>query len=133
MRANTISIGPSNEKINFVLTGTDSVQFEPTEAPNTQSCPLQGGKNICDLGPKPFVVAGGKLDIQAFDDTDCSTHTPILDKVYRDIAPDETKFPKFRSFPSTCRTNSSPTDFFSFDFDSGFGNWTGNVSSTTMP
>ncbi len=131
MRAKADLIGPVNENINFVLTGTDNVEFKPSEAPNTESCPANNG-HVCNLGAKPFVVAGGKLDIVGFYKKNCATHTPVLDKLYRDVAPNETAFEKFRSFPPTCQHNSSATDFFSFDFDSGFGNWTGNVSSSNI-
>ncbi len=126
--AKTDVIGPENESVTFKLTGTEEVQFKPSDSPNLNSCPKSNNYN-CKVGKKPFVVVGGKLDIQAFDEDQCFTHTPILDKGYTDITPNATLFEAYEPFLPTCRTNYSESDFFRFDFNDGsYGNWTGNVS-----
>ncbi len=164
--------GRNDESVTFVMTGVDDIQFRPYDkSSNTKSCPAETN-HVCNLGPKPFVVVGGKLDIRAFEfvrnnigdmyttmdnvkgdrnrktDTDmdmdmdtstntktalssCTTHSPILDKVYADVKPDANKFESFEGFLPSCRTNTSETDFMYYDFDDGYGNWTGNVSFST--
>ncbi len=127
----------SSSSIIFNMTGTTDIEFQPIHAPNVQSC---GGPNTkCNLGIKPFVVAGGRMDVVSFPDADdstdsgCKTHTKILDKVYRDHVPEDVNaFPTYTSFPDTCQSQYSDTEFVRYDFNTnepdGYGNFTGNVS-----
>lgn len=119
------NIAPENESIVFNITGTDNVNFMPAESPNINVCNTAG----CDLGPKPFLVAGGKVNIQGFPlDSSCATHTKILDKVQAKIIPDPSKFPSFLPLLPSCPV--SGIDFIRYDFNDGlFGNWTGYVSN----
>ncbi len=77
-------VQPSNFATRFILTGsTDDVMFDPTEAPNQGACNDQpGGK--CNLGKKPFVIAGGKLNIKGGMPDTCSSFTPIKDVIFTD-------------------------------------------------
>lgn len=115
------NIAPDNESIVFNITGTENINFMPEHAPNINVCNTTG----CDLGPKPFLVAGGKVNIQGFPlDSSCNTHTTILDKVQSKIIPDPSKFATFSPLPSSCPV--SGIDFIRYDFNNGMvGNWTG--------
>ena len=44
-----------------MLTGINNVNFIPAHHPNKNVC----GTGGCDLGKKPFLVAGGKINIDA--------------------------------------------------------------------
>lgn len=47
------------EDVKIVLTGSEDVMFMPS-SPNTAACPSGG----CNVGSRPIVVAGGKMNIQ---------------------------------------------------------------------
>ncbi len=49
-------IGPSHERVTFVMTGKKDVFFTPHGSPNVESCP-SSTKSQCNLGIKPFVAA----------------------------------------------------------------------------
>ena len=55
------TVSPDNEAIRFVLTGDSNVNFVPAHRPNKDVC----GSGGCELGKKPFLVAGGKMSINA--------------------------------------------------------------------
>ena len=117
------TISSDKSFVAFELTGTDDVIFKPEDAPNQDACPKPGAQ--CNLGPKPFVVAGGKLTIDAFPD-DCMAHAPVLQTVKKDIQPDSSKFPTYEPLPQTCPNNAGTTNFISYNFNDGnVGNWTG--------
>ena len=114
-------ISPDRESIAFNITGIDDVKFKPTDSPNQDACALNNGE--CNLGRKPFIVAGGKLNIDAFP-SNCSTHTPVLDTKTADISPNKDDFPVFEPLPDSCPILG--TDFIKYDFNNGsVGNWTG--------
>lgn len=78
MTTDATTISPENESVTLKIIGTDDVVFVPNDAPNQDVCGAG-----CNLGPKPFFVAGGKVNIRGFPlDSSCATHTPILDKIY---------------------------------------------------
>ena len=110
------TISPNSESVAFNITGMEDIKFKPTDSPNTDACALSNGE--CNLGRKPFVVAGGKLNIDAFPSS-CSTHTPILATKTKDIAPNKDDFLAFELLPASCPVLG--TDFIKDDF----GNWTG--------
>jgi len=62
------------------LTGTEDVFFTGA-APNANAC--GSGGEPCNLGPKPFVVAGGQVMIKGLGEN-CPTWTPILDVISND-------------------------------------------------
>lgn len=114
------NISPANQATKFVLTGTQDVIFNPTEAPNQSACGAG-----CNLGVKPFVVAGGEVKIQGMADS-CTTHTPVKRQVYKDPTYDPADFPTFTSLSSSCAISGTQTDYISYDFeDDNVGNWTG--------
>ena len=114
-------ITPNNIGTNIILTGTSDVYFQPTKAPNQNACEETG--NQCNLGVKPFVVAGGKVDINALPES-CSTYTPVLQKKYTDPTYNYKDFPHYVTLPETCPQ--SGLSFISYNFDNGdYGNWTG--------
>jgi len=115
------TISPENESVTFNIVGTGNVVFVPLHAPNIGVC----GAGGCNLGPKPFFVAGGKVNIRGFpNDPSCATHTPILDKRHEYHSPDASMFPTFSPLLSTCPV--SGIEFIRHEFDEGsFGNWTG--------
>ena len=120
-------ISPPNMATRFVLTGTEDVMFTPSDPPNQDACEQTAGGS-CNLGPKPFLVAGGKVNFNTMpDQTSCLTHTPIQKKIYKDPVYDSNAFPKFVTLPPSCPDHSSETtDYISYDFnDNQRGNWTG--------
>jgi len=82
-RSNEIVDSTNIDGLHFIMTGGESQPFFP----NIQNKPSCAG-GYCDVGKKPIVVAGGKLDIQGLDDT-CPTWVKLHD-VGRDhqVVPD---------------------------------------------
>ena len=114
-------IAPENIGTKFILTETNAIYFKPTKTPNQNACDGSGGS--CNLGAKPFVVAGGKVSINAMPET-CASHTPIIEKIYTDPEYDYEDFPHFVELPEECPQ--SGLSFISYNFDDGnYGNWTG--------
>ena len=114
-------VSPDNLATRFILTGTDAVSFTPSEEPNVNVC--EQTNNICKLGVKPFLVAGGKVNINSIPET-CATHTPIKKKIYKDPVYNPENFTEYITFPSSCPQ--SGINFVSNDFeDNDYGNWTG--------
>ena len=115
-------ISPQNMATKFVLTGTDDVMFTLSDAPNENACEQFGGS--CNLGKKPFLVAGGKVNFNIMPEDTCMTHTPVKKKMHKDPVYDSNTFPKFVTLPPSCPQ--SGTDYISYDFnDNKRGNWTG--------
>jgi len=116
-----LTITPDNMGANFILTGTDDVLFSPSDSPNENSC-FNQTNNICNLGPKPFVVAGGKVSIHGMPES-CQTHTPVLKKVHKDPVFDPDEFPTYVTLPDIC--SQSEREYISYNFETTYGNWTG--------
>lgn len=117
----TPQVSPENKATTFILTGTNDVIFNPTDSPNQKACAsLPNGQ--CNIGKKPFLIAGGKVNIMAISDS-CITHTPIQRKIAKDPSYDPEDFPKFVELPMSCPK--SGIKYISYDFNEGFGNWTG--------
>ena len=114
------NIAPDNIATRFALTGTDDVQFTPTDQPNQNACEQTSG--VCNLGVKPFVIVGGKVTINAMPES-CMTHTPVLKQIRKDPTYDPEDFPKVVSLPPSCPQ--SGLSYISYNFDDGYGNWTG--------
>lgn len=74
-------ISPENESVKFHFYGTTPKSFVP-HADNSIGCP----SGSCDAGVKPFLIAGGKLDVEAWSDPACPTWTRIQDLVFDDFA-----------------------------------------------
>jgi hypothetical protein len=73
IHSNSTVISPDNRSVQWELTGTnDTVIDTSTSAPNTLAC----NSSVCNMGKKSFVVAGGKVDIQAMPST-CMSWTKI--------------------------------------------------------
>jgi len=107
----------------FILTGTSNICIDIDKAPNGSVCP----GTHCNFGKKPFVIAGGKVNINAMPDS-CSTHTPILQKVFTDPTYNADDFTPFAEFPDACPY--AGLSFVSYTFDNGdYGNWTGNYGT----
>ena len=123
--ADHATIAPENESVVFIITGTADVKWKATNNPNTGACDEQPSK-LCNLGAKPFFVAGGKLNIEAFPPGgNCKTHTPILDKVLKKPDKDPNDFPKFEELLQSCPVSGVDLVRYTFDDDS-VGNWTGH-------
>lgn len=57
VRSNATIISPDNLSVRFVLTGTNDTFLDTSKSdPNTLAC----NNSLCNLGKKPFLVAGGK-------------------------------------------------------------------------
>lgn len=131
-----VEIKPDNISTKFILTGNQNVIYTPTEAPNHNVCPNGG----CNFGSKPFVIVGGKVNINGMPDT-CDTHTPVLKKIRKDPIYDPNDFPKFTLLPPSCPlstlSSSSSSSFgiesgrkyASYDFESSYGNFTGKAGA----
>ncbi len=109
------------------LTGTSPVIFTP-HADNSAAC----GGAACTLSAKPFVVAGGKLDISGFPDT-CPTWSTLDSYIGAGMAT-PSDYPKRPTLP----TPSQGTCGYSFideNFESGLNGWYGNLGAEeyTLP
>ncbi len=91
--ANHDTLGPDNQVVRFILVGTGTdvddpeddvdVLFSSTKSPNQNAC-ANFENGVCNLGRKPFVVAGGRVNIQSTMPSGCETWTPLLSQVYKD-------------------------------------------------
>ncbi len=63
-------ISEDNTSMKIVLTGNTDVMFTPHE-PVAGAAPLNAGE-------KPFLVAGGKLNIRGWDESSGKTWTPVI-------------------------------------------------------
>lgn len=104
--------------LTFILEGTADQPFFPN-AQNSASC----REDSCDVGKKPFVVAGGQLHINALPDT-CPTWVPLLDVVKNDAAVTATDYPK----PPTPATDCT-SDIINHDFVNGYGPFKAGLGS----
>lgn len=121
LTVDTPKVSPENKATSFILTGTEDVIFQPTESPNQNACDLlPEGK--CNMGKKPFLIAGGKVNINAMSDS-CTTHTPIVRKVYKEPSYNPEDFPQYVELPESCPVSGNM--YISYDFSGSFGNWTG--------
>ena len=56
VRSNSSVISPDNLSVHFLLTGTNDTVFDTSSSyPNTLAC----NNSLCNVGKKPFIVAGG--------------------------------------------------------------------------
>jgi hypothetical protein len=125
------TISPQHIATRFILIGTDDVLFSPSDAPNQNACYNQTN-GVCNLGPKPFVVAGGKVNIQSMPES-CSTHTPIMETVYKDPVYDPSDFQMPVTLSLLCSNYGSNRHYISYDFeDNNVGNWTGRPGAFTV-
>ncbi len=135
---NQDTLGPDNQGVRFILvgTGTDDpeddvdILFSTNKSPNQNACAsFENGQ--CNLGKKPFVVAGGRVNIQSAMPNGCETFTPVLSKVYKDPVYVNTteKFRSYETLSPSCQSNAPfQTDrvIASYDFTNGDnGNFTG--------
>jgi len=120
------TISPQNEVIDIVLTGTDDVLFEFSE-PNQNAC-TDGP--ICNLGPKPFLVAGGQVNILAAPET-CPTWTYAKKKIYGFPPPPPTDtYETYKTFPQGCDLfSTSDSNFIHDTFADGLGLWRGDIGT----
>jgi len=114
-------VSAGDRAVKFVLTGAEDVVLGGLGAPNAATCAKQPG-GVCNLGAKPFVVAGGRLDVRALP-SDCRTWTKIKGVVRQrpDKNPDD--FALFRELPPECPARG--IHFIDEDFADGIGEWTG--------
>ena len=125
--SNHNTIGPNHEIVTFHLTGSEDVLFKATDSPNQNACYNQTNSE-CNLGPKPFFVGGGKINIQSFPSGDCKTHTPILEQVREKPSKDVSEF-EYTGLPPSCPT--SNRKYIHYDFNDGnVGNWKGGFYSS---
>jgi hypothetical protein len=126
IRSTHNSINADNESVVFNITGTNDIKFNPTDIPNENACSQQPNGE-CNLGPKPFFIAGGKLYIDAFPNN-CKTHTQLIKKVLQKPTKNPNDFPQFEELPSSCGV--SGTNFMRYTFSDGnLNGWTGWYSS----
>lgn len=119
-------VTPDYGAVRFILTGSSDESFVPADS-NIDVC----GENAeCNIGKKAFIVAGGKLNIDAFPSS-CEAHTPILDKVIEDPFHNPEDFYLDRNLPIECPIHGSNFLFDDFS-DGGVGNWTGRQDTITF-
>jgi len=122
VRSNSSVISPSHLSVRFVLTGTTDTILDTSSSdskPNTLAC----NNTLCNLGKKAFVMAGGKLDIQAFPPT-CKSWTKVKDTVLQKPLKNSSLFASTVYPPAQCSLNGSLV-FFNDSFSTFSGNWTG--------
>jgi len=103
-----------------LLGDDDTVTFTP-DSTNSQVC-----SGPCELGAKPFVVAGGKVDIRGMPDTNCRTWTTIKDFTTGG-KPTPMNIPKWQS-TDTCHDST----ILSEDFENGLADWYGNAGTNEV-
>ncbi len=118
-------LSEDNTSMKIVLTGNAEVMFTPHE-------PVEGAAPL-NAGEKPFLVAGGKLNIHGWDDINGSagrTWTPILgmeeaDRLYPDTIVGETA-PR-TALPHLTNTSITCPNQVIHDFDDGvdYSVWSG--------
>ncbi len=124
-------ISPANKATTFILTGADNdVIFNPTESPNQNACDASPHNGQCNVGKKPFLIAGGKVNINAMSDS-CITYTPIQKKFFKDPSYDPNDFPTYVELPEACPV--SGRKYITYDYETGFGNWTGTEGTFLAP
>mmetsp|Transcript_16092 Transcript_16092/g.46366 ORF Transcript_16092/g.46366 Transcript_16092/m.46366 type:complete len:1757 (-) Transcript_16092:207-5477(-) len=101
--------GDNINGLEFVLEGMDDQPFFPN-AENAASC--RG--TSCEVGKKPFVVAGGQLHVNALPDT-CPTWVPLLDVVTDDTPATAGNYPTAPAPENGC-TN----DIIDQNFETGY-------------
>jgi len=112
--------------------GADDIFFSP-HPENAEACTgvSTGGhiSNICNLGAKPFVVAGGKLTINGLPN-DCPSWTTVED--YESSALSGKPFPTEFSKPPILPIPSEGTcdlTLIKQEFENGLGTWYGNLGA----
>jgi len=75
------------------------------DAPNSEAC----GEGGCNLGPKPFVVAGGRVSVNGLPD-ECTTWTTVVDVISSDI-PVPLYFAQRPQMPDLCSDPLIEEDF----------------------
>jgi len=119
VRSNSSVIAPENLSVRFVLTGTSDTFIDTSNSdPNTLAC----NTSVCNAGKKPFIVAGGKVDIQAFPPS-CMSWTKIKDTVLQNPLKNSSLFKSMVYPPPQC--SSQGLALFQDSFTSFSGNWTG--------
>ena len=110
-------ISPENLAVSFILTGAVNQIFTP-HVYNSNAC--NGGS--CAVGKKPFLVAGGRININAYPDQ-CPTWVKLLDsKGGAAVIP--TDWAK----PVPARENCERV-VLSEDFEHGTNHWKGNLGA----
>mmetsp|Transcript_31842 Transcript_31842/g.73214 ORF Transcript_31842/g.73214 Transcript_31842/m.73214 type:complete len:547 (+) Transcript_31842:134-1774(+) len=117
--SNAKYISPDFENVRLVLVGDSDVTFTRSDGPDKGICDGQPN-NRCNLGKKPFVVLGGKLDIRAPLPGACKHMTPVLDKVYKDPYHDSDDFFLYEEFPEECPSD-HPLVLINETFSDGIG------------
>lgn len=111
-----------NPAIVFQFNGDVDVNFFP-DAPNADACGQQG----CNLGIKPFVVAGGKVHIHGLPDN-CLTWTTMVDIIADgNYAP--LSYPQFPDLPTPSEGVCSNNTLISQGFEFGLNKWYGNAGA----
>ena len=105
------------------LTGTDDVMFTP-DTTNSDAC--GGNFAPCNLGPKPIVVAGGKLDINGMSDT-CPTWF-LVEDVVASGKPNPIEYMKRPALP-TSSAGACHENLINESFEGGLNGWYGNLGA----
>jgi len=123
VRSNSSIISPGNLSVRFILTGTTDTILDTTSSdsdPNKLAC----NGTLCNLGKKSFVMAGGRLDIQAFPPT-CKSWTKVKDTVLQKPLKNSSLFASAVNPPAQCSFINGSLVFFQDSFSTFNGNWTG--------
>ena len=117
--SNTLPIAPENVGVKFILTGSEDLYLEPHNE-NAVGCEsYETGK--CPVGSKPFVIAGGRVNVNGMPDT-CPSWTTIIDVETADVIPEY--FPQPVTPPDGC-----PRALSDVNFESGPGMWRSHLGS----
>ena len=112
-----------NPDITIKLTGSNDVTFVPHTV-NQNAC--GGAGKSCNVGPKPFVVAGGMLNIDGMNDV-CPTWTTV-DDILTSAKPEPLEFPLPVELPIPSEGECNQL-LLSEDFEYGTGKWYGNLGA----
>ena len=116
-------VSPDNESVRFILTGTDDVFWVPSDS-NSGVC----GDGACLLGKKPFLVAGGKLNINSFPDG-CPTWVSLKDVMHGNK--ESPTLVEGQGYPHAPVLGCDPYGTVLFeDFTGGYGGFTGGDGTT---
>lgn len=120
---NSTKVVDGTPDVTIELYGSEDVLFTPDDEVNQAVCDA----GSCNLGPKPFVVAGGTLDINGLPDT-CPTWTTVK-SITTTGKPVPTTYLKQPELPTRSDNGTCSEFILQETFANGLATWYGNLGA----
>lgn len=104
----TMDAPDSGSTVKFRLFGTDSESLFPAQD-NELACDMTDG---CSVGKKPFVIAGGQVNIEGLSDPTCPSWVKLKDVSASPFVPTDSACTDLVSFNGDAESSSSSVDPF---------------------